>query len=107
MTPTTKITYKFREHGHEVHGQDGLGLAGEELAPGRTRPARCGIDADVMQDLPHGRGGDAMAEPDQFALHPPVSPGGILNCHANHDFFDGHSGRGTSGLAACRVVPLA
>ena len=27
-----------------------------------------------------------MAEPDQFALHPPVSPGGILNCHANHDF---------------------
>jgi hypothetical protein len=25
-----------------------------------------------------------MAEPDQFVLHPPVSPGGILDCHADH-----------------------
>jgi hypothetical protein len=54
-------------HGHEIHGQDGLGLRGEKLAPGRTRPAICGIDADVMQDLSHGQGGDAMAEPDQLA----------------------------------------
>ena len=55
------------EHGvhvHDVHGEDGLGLRGEELAPGRTRPGRCGIDAGVMRDLPHGRGGDAMVEPD-------------------------------------------
>jgi hypothetical protein len=27
-----------------------------------------------------------MAEPDQFALHSPVSPGGILGCHADDDF---------------------
>jgi hypothetical protein len=82
---------------HEVHSQEGLGLGGEELALDRTRPARRGIDTGVMQNLPHGGGGDAMAEPDQFALHPPVSPDGILNCPANYDFFDDHSGRGTSG----------
>jgi hypothetical protein len=34
MTPTVKINYKFREHMHEVHGQDGFALGGEELAPG-------------------------------------------------------------------------
>jgi hypothetical protein len=26
-----------------------------------------------MQDLPHRGGGDPMAKPDQFTLHPPVS----------------------------------
>jgi hypothetical protein len=26
-----------------------------------------------------------MAESDQFALHPPVTPGGILDCHAHHE----------------------
>jgi hypothetical protein len=97
------------EHGihmHEVHSQNSLGLGGEELSPGRSRSARGRIDTGIMQNLPHGGGGDAMAKSYQFALHPPVSPAGILDCHANHDFFDGHSGRGTSGLAACRVVPL-
>ena len=51
-------------HVHEVHGQDGLGLTGEELTPGWTRPAWCRIEAGVMQDLPHRGGGDAMTEPD-------------------------------------------
>ncbi len=65
-------------HVHEVHSNDSLGLGSEELPPTRTRPARCRIDAGFMEDLPHRGGGDAMAEPDQFALHPPVSPSGIL-----------------------------
>jgi len=34
-------------HRDEVHGQYGLGLGGEELPPGRARPARCGINASV------------------------------------------------------------
>jgi len=75
---------KHGVHVHEVHGQDGLRLGGEELAPGRTRSARCRIDTGLMQDPPHGGGGDAMAEPDEFALHAPVSPGGVLGCHADH-----------------------
>jgi hypothetical protein len=96
---------KHGVHRHEIHGQDGLRLRGEELAPGRTRPARCGVDTSVMQDLPHGAGGDAMAEPDQLALHPPMSPGGILGCHANHQSCDRCCGRGTPGSATRRVVP--
>ena len=44
----------------EVHGQDGVGLCGQELALGRTRPARRGINTGLMQDLPHPGGGDAM-----------------------------------------------
>jgi hypothetical protein len=63
-------------HGHEVHREDGLGLGGKELAPGWARSTRGGINASVVQDLPHRGGGDAMAEPDQFALHAPMSPGG-------------------------------
>jgi hypothetical protein len=29
------------------------------------------------EDLPHGGSSDAMAKPDQFALHAPVAPGGF------------------------------
>jgi hypothetical protein len=66
----------LEKHGidvHKVHSEDGLGLGGEKLPPTRTRPTRCWIDAGVMQDLPHRGGGDPMAKPDQFTLHPPVS----------------------------------
>jgi hypothetical protein len=98
------------EHGvhvHEVHGEDGLGLRGEELAPGWTRPARCRVEASVMEYLPHRGGSDAMAESDQFALHSPVPPGGILGCHADDKLLDRRRGRWTSGSAAYGVVPLA
>jgi hypothetical protein len=60
-------------YGQEVHRQDGLGLRSEELSPGRTRPAWSRVEAGVVRDLPHGGGGDAVAEPDQFALHAPMS----------------------------------
>jgi hypothetical protein len=92
---------------HEVHGEDGFGLHGEELAPGRTRPARCRVNTGVVEDLPHRGGGNAMAEPDQFALHPPVPPGRILGCHADNKLLDRRRGRWTSELAVCGVVPLA
>jgi hypothetical protein len=107
MTPTTKINYKFREHLHEVQGQDSLGLRGEELAPAGTGPPRRGIEADVVQDPPHGGGGNAMAEPDQLALHAPMAPGGVLCCHTRHKFLDRRRSRGTSRATACGVVPLA
>jgi hypothetical protein len=84
-----------RIHRHEVHGQDSLGLGDEELSPARTEPPRCGVDAGVVEgSLPHGGGGDVMAEPDQFALHAPVAPGRVLCCHAHHKFRDRRRDRG-------------
>ncbi len=92
-------------HGHDVHRQEGFGLGSEELAPGRARPTRCGIDTGIVQDLPYGGGGGVMAEPDKFALHAPVSPAGMLGGHANDQLRDPRGGRKTSGLAAGGVVP--
>jgi len=46
-----------QEHGvdvREVDGEDGVGLGGEELAPGRAGPSGRGIQASVLQDLPDG-----------------------------------------------------
>jgi hypothetical protein len=48
-----------------------------------------------------------MAESDQFALHPPVSPGGILLCHTHHEILDRCGSGWTSGAPACGVVPFA
>ncbi len=97
------------QHGvyvQEVYGQDSRGLGGEELSPGWTGPARRGIEACVTRDLPHGSRRDAVAEPDQLALHAPVSPGRILGCHANDQLLDRCCGGRTSGLATCGVVPF-
>jgi transcription factor WhiB len=70
-------------------------LGGEELAQGRTRAARGGIDTGVMQDLPPGAGGDARAKSDQFARYPPVSPGGFSDdlCPSPMRHEPGHSGQ--------------
>jgi hypothetical protein len=48
-----------------------------------------------------------MAEPDQFALDAPVSPGGVFGGDADHELADpGGCGR-PSGVPAAGVVPLA
>ena len=36
----------------EVDGEDGVGLRGEELSPGRIGPSGRGIESRVLQDLP-------------------------------------------------------
>jgi hypothetical protein len=46
-----------------------------------------------------------MAEPDQFPLHAPVSPTGILAGHVNDQLRDPRGGRETSRLTAGGVVP--
>jgi hypothetical protein len=46
-----------QEHGvdvGEVDGEDGVGLRGQELSPGRSGPPGRGIEAGVLQDLPDG-----------------------------------------------------
>ena len=65
------------------------------------------LAAGVMQDLPHRGGGDRVAEPDQFALHPPVPPRGVLRRDADHELAD-RSRRGRPPRTpAARVIPLA
>jgi hypothetical protein len=51
-----------------------VGLGGQKLTPGRAVPPGRGIDAGLLQDLSHGRMGDLVAQPNEFALDPPVSP---------------------------------
>ena len=69
----------------EVDREDGMGLRGEELSPGRTGPSGRGIEARVFQDLPDGRGGNGMAEADQLVLNSSVAPAGILTGHPQHE----------------------
>ena len=52
----------------EVDGEDRVRLRGQELSLGRSGPLGCGIDSGDLQDLPHRRGGDLVAESDQLAL---------------------------------------
>jgi hypothetical protein len=37
----------------EVRGENGLGLPGQELTPGLPGAPGCGVDAGVLEDLPH------------------------------------------------------
>jgi hypothetical protein len=52
-----------------------VGLRGQELSPGRSGPLGCGIDSGDLQDLPHRRGGDLVAESDQLALDASIPVG--------------------------------
>ena len=48
-----------------------------------------------------------MAEPDEFALHPPVPPRRIVRRHLDHEHPDRGYRRRPSGTPAARVVPSA
>jgi hypothetical protein len=96
-----------------VHAPSGLSVMpakwtrSQELLPGRARAAERGTDPGVVQDLPHRRGRDPVAEPDQLALHPPVPPRGVLRRDADHELADRSRRRRPPGTPAARVVPLA
>ncbi len=91
----------------KVDREDAAGLGGQELLPGRTGAAGCGIDPGGMQDLPYGGGGDRVAEFDEFALHAPVPPRRIVRGDADHELADrGCRGR-SAGTAPAGVVPFA
>ena len=60
-----------------------------------------------MQDLPHGGGGDRVAELDELAVHPPVPPGRVVRGDADDELADrGCCGR-PAGTALAGVVPSA
>jgi hypothetical protein len=62
----------------QVAGQDRLCLRSEELRPGRTGPARRGVDPGGVQDFPDGGGADLVAETGEFAVDAAIPPGGVL-----------------------------
>jgi hypothetical protein len=62
----------------EVAGDDPIGLCLEELLPGRSRSARRRVQAVCLQDRPHRRGADLVAQARQLAVDPAVPPGGVL-----------------------------
>jgi hypothetical protein len=51
---------KHRVDGEEVARQNRLRLGGQELLPGRSRSARRGVDAGLVQDLAYRAGGDLV-----------------------------------------------
>jgi len=82
----------------EIDRDYAAGLRGQELLPGRARAAGCGVDPGIMQDLPHRRGSDRVAELDEFALHAPVPPSGIVGRDADHELADRSPARRRHGL---------
>jgi hypothetical protein len=52
---------------HEIDREDAVGLGGEELLPCQARTTRRRVDPGSVQNLPHRRGGNLVAELDQLA----------------------------------------
>ena len=99
---------RLQEHrldGEEVARQHSPALCSEELAPGRTRPARRGTEASATKDATHGAGPDPDSELAQFALDPHAPPSGVLSSETNDEI----SRLGVEGRPAgtsTRVGPL-
>src|ERR1035441_10227222 len=68
--------------------------------------APAGIDPGVVQDLPHGGGGDRVAELDDLALHAPVPPGRVVGRDADHELADFGCRGWPAGPPPVRVVPF-
>jgi hypothetical protein len=77
----------------EVAGQDALGLGGQELRPALPGSLWGRVDAGPAQDQPDRGGCDPVAEPDQLAVDPPVTPAGVVRGHPQHQLPDGRAGR--------------
>jgi hypothetical protein len=90
-----------QEHGvhvEEVHRQDRLGLGFQERPSGLAELPGCGVDARVLQDLPHRRRRDLISQAGQFAVDAPVSPAGVVPRHLQQ--LSSLSGGRTSGRAS-------
>lgn len=69
----------------EVGRHQGMGLAGDELAPRGPGPVRCGLTSGVSQDLPHRGRGDAVPETAHLAMDASVAPCRVLSVEAQHE----------------------
>jgi hypothetical protein len=76
-----------QEHGidvEEVRREDRSGLPGQERPPGLPGPPGCGIDARVLEDLPHHRWRDLVTEAGQLTVDTAVSPGWVAAGHLQY-----------------------
>ena len=72
----------------KVAGQQSFGLGAEERTPGGVPlPWSRTVPPDA-KDPPHGRLADPVPEPDQFAVHSPISPTGVLPRQPTHQVLD-------------------
>src|SRR4051794_15869290 len=81
----------FEEHrvdSEEVTRQHGVGLGGQELLPGRSRPSRRRVDAGLVQDLSHRAGRDLVAEADEFTVDPAMAAEWVLRGYPQHQLSD-------------------
>ena len=92
--------------GEEVASEDAVGLGSEELPPCWSGAAGRGVDAGVVNNVPHGAGGDPVAEADQLAVDASVSPGRVVRSQAQHQLPDLPGDGWPPGLAV-RVCPVA
>ena len=72
----------------EVPGRQRVGFRAQEWGPGSGAAFGCRVDSGVLEDLPHGRGGDFDPEYQQLAVYAPVAPAQILPNQAKHQGAD-------------------
>jgi hypothetical protein len=85
----------------QVGGKQRLGLGAEEVCPGGGGPVGCGIDSGLAQAFPErGWGqGDRDPERQEFAVHSPISPAGVLAGQAQHQGADRPQRAGSAAAA--------
>jgi hypothetical protein len=72
----------------EVRGQDRLCLGSQESPPSLTGSLRRRVDARVLEDLPHRRRRQLVAQTGQFAMDAPVAPARVVPRHLQHQRTD-------------------
>jgi len=76
----------------EVNRQDADGRCCEELLPARAGSPRRRVNTGLLQDGPHGRWCDLVAQPGQFSGDAPVAPGGVFGRQPQNEPVDRRPG---------------
>lgn len=63
------------------------------------------VDAGLAQDVPHARRGDGVAEPAEFAVDTPVSPGRVLGSEAPNELAKLGADRRSASSSRWRLRP--
>ena len=94
------LAHRHRIGVEEVRGEDRLGLPGQERPPGLPGSPGRGVDAGVLEDPPHCRRRDFIAQPSQLTLDAPVAPARIVPRHLQYKCADGRRDARPSRSAA-------